>query len=258
LGFLKRLAEERKPLRLEPLVEGDRKRVIGPILIDNQLEGYVCILESNRPLGDLEIVAAEQAATLVALEMVKDRAVQEAQGRLARDFVDDLLAGRISRRDIAEQRARYFGWDLTDKYGTMLIRIDGLAQETRLELIGEVKSRVFDVVRTLLKAISPKSIAVYRAEGILVLPHVSRLEAWHQEVRRLAERIQEDLCAQRSAISVSIGIGNPRPDVLELHRSWQEAREALEIGRRVWGNGSITLWQDLGLTAFSIEWTRTS
>lgn len=246
-GFLRRLAQEKKPLRLEPLVDGCRSRVIGPVLVDNQLEGYVCILESNRPVGDVEMVAAERAATLVALEMVKDRAVQEAQGRLARDFIDDLLNGRISHRDVAEERARYFGWNLNGTYAVMLIRFDQLSQETRQELIGQVKSRVFDMVRTLLKSVSPKSIAVYRAEGILVLPHISSLEQWRQDAHRLAELIQSNLSAWNASISVSVGIGSPRTDALELHRSWQEALEALQIGRRVWGSGSVTLWQGLGL-----------
>lgn len=247
LGFIRRLAEEKKPLRLEPLVAGCRSRVIGPVLVDNQLEGYVCILESNQPVGDVEMVAAERAATLVALEMVKDRAVQEAQGRLARDFIDDLLNGRISRRDIAEERARYFGWNLNGTYAVMLIRLDQLSQEARQELIGRVKSRVFDMIRTLLKSVSPESIAVYRAEGILVLPHISCLKQWRQEVRRLAELIQSNLSAWNASISVSVGVGSPRTDALELHRSWQEALEALQIGRRVWGSGSVTLWQGLGL-----------
>jgi len=246
-GFLRRLVEEKKPLRLEPLVEGCRSRVIGPVLVDNKLEGYVCILESNRPVGDVEMVAAERAATLVALEMVKDRAVQEAQGRLARDFIDDLVNGRISRRDIAEERARYFGWNLKGTYAIMLIRLDQLSQESRQELIGQVKSRVFDMIRTLLKSVSPKSIAVYRSEGILVLPHISSLEQWQQEVRRLAELIQSNISAWKACISVSVGIGSPCTDALELHRSWREALEALQIGRRVWGSGSVTLWQGLGL-----------
>lgn len=63
----------------------------------------------------------------------------------------------------------------------------------------------------------------------------------------MAELIQSNLSAWNASISVSVGVGSPRTDALELHRSWQEALEALQIGRRVWGSGSVTLWQGLGL-----------
>ena len=45
----------------------------------------------------------------------------------------------------------------------------------------------------------------------------------------------------------TIGIGRVYSDALKLHLSYEEARQALVIGAKVWGSGAVTHFEDLGV-----------
>jgi DNA-binding PucR family transcriptional regulator len=62
-----------------------------------------------------------------------------------------------------------------------------------------------------------------------------------------ARRIRTALQACLPELQFSIGIGNFYKDVLDVHRSYQEAREALDTGRRLGGGDGLHHYLDIGI-----------
>ena len=54
-------------------------------------------------------------------------------------------------------------------------------------------------------------------------------------------------------MAVDIGIGRGRPDPLDLHASFVEARRAIAVGRRSHGPGRVTLFDDLGVDRLLVD-----
>lgn len=90
--------------------------VVCPVWLKHELEGVICIHETGDPLGDLEIQAAEHAATVIALHIARDRAVVNVEQRLRYSFIDTLLDGQFSGDTLREagnrhhRRRRVVGW----------------------------------------------------------------------------------------------------------------------------------------------------
>src|SRR5215218_2117519 len=59
-------------------------------------------------LGDFELLIVQQASTVVALELMRQRAMRDTERRLAGDLIAEALGGRIDERELAT-RLRPFG-----------------------------------------------------------------------------------------------------------------------------------------------------
>ena len=86
---------ERSIKRQYPCQRFDVACRIKPVAATGNIYGYIVVWESVRKLTQLDYVAVEHAATIIALERLKEQAIAETKHRLRRDFFDDLLAGKI-------------------------------------------------------------------------------------------------------------------------------------------------------------------
>ncbi|MGD8191778.1 PucR family transcriptional regulator [Brevibacillus ginsengisoli] len=71
---------------------------------------------------DLDQFALQHAATLCALEFVKEQAITETEWRMQGDFVEDLINGRLPWNHEVEMRCRMLGFSLTGKQMVATIR----------------------------------------------------------------------------------------------------------------------------------------
>lgn len=248
--------------------EGSPRMLMAEVRTKHETYGFVFVgqrqqsevagadTDSGAVLSQNEVIAIQQATTVAALEIIKQRATQEVERRYRLNFIDDLLQGNFETREALIRRAQSCGWDFTWSHILMILDIDGF-ERYYLEHPGQsekhmqrIKDRMLDVVNNgMVKGAGPV-IGVDRSDSIVVLspvaPGTSSEEAKRIALnlgKTLSERVSEKL----RPLTVSVGIGRFYPDVLSLRRSYVEAREALELGRRVRGNGSIVHYDDLGV-----------
>ena len=213
-------------------------------------------------LGRTEIIAIQQAVTVAALEIIKRRATEEVERRYRFNFIDDLLQGNFETREAVIRRAQAFGWDFSHPHVLLVLDIDGferyyLAHPTESEgHMQRIKDRMLAIVRSLDIEGAGPLIGVDRSDSIVVLspvgPGTSPDEAKRISVA-LGRTLSQRACEKLKPLTVSVGIGRFYPDVLLLWRSYLEAREALDLGRRVWGDGSVVHYDHLGVYRLALK-----
>ncbi|MEW6082915.1 MAG: PucR family transcriptional regulator ligand-binding domain-containing protein [Bacillota bacterium] len=226
-----------------------------PIVVGGESLGELLVAVPAHGLGEVENAAVNQGITVIALELMKRRAVHETEKRLKVDLLADFLCEEFMDTDAITMRARNYGWDFRHKKVVMVTDIDNfeeycLANAGKGEAhVREVKARIYRVVCEILGAHSQGSIAEEISDSIIMLPDVPRL-ASASEVkatsRTTAERISAELKVALPSLTVSIGIGGVCEEFACLPRSYRQAREALALGRRVLGYGCITDHESLG------------
>src|SRR3954463_7213951 len=70
-----------------PLHAGSRDALVGRIRIGAELLGFVVVEEADPASADLDVRAVEHAATVLALEIVKERVARATEERLRSDFL---------------------------------------------------------------------------------------------------------------------------------------------------------------------------
>lgn len=247
-----------EPIELVSFHRGVRRTYLAsPVLVRGRSYGWI-LVETQTCLDELDLIAIEHAVTVTALQMVKEEAVAEAERGLRRDLLEDLLTGVFRHRELVLSRAGFVGISFDapqvvikadlDDFADFILNRSGLDEEGA----GEVKRGLYRIVNSRLLAANPGAVAIDRSDSVVALYPVARMakdpgtwSAIRQELLRTTEAIQKTVAADLRGVSVSIGISSPARDPMDLARKYEEAREALRLGRKVRGRGAVTFWEEL-------------
>jgi purine catabolism regulator len=238
----------------EPVWDEERRTWILPLRSGQRggAEGFILVRDVDKKIDRFDWIAVEQAATIAVLDLVKQKAVLEAERRLKRDFVEDLLGGGYHSVEAMLARARSLGWDLRHRRVVALVDLNRFEQYylSHIELGEQHFQRVKDrLLRAVSRAVSrenPAAILADRSDSIVLLPHFddeSPPSMARSEMQRLAEAICDEARGQPNGPSISIAVGGFYESVAGLCHSYREAESALRVGLRMEGLGSI-LWYD--------------
>jgi len=192
-----------------------------------------------------------QCSMPLTIELSMERTRQEAELRLRRDFFEDLFSGDMST-EVATRRAQAYGIDLTGCCCVVVADIDSLAEqflrsgdERQVQMLKEELKRV---ATALVEEEAEGGLVVSRSDSVVILPRFPGLanEKFLTRAKRLARRLCLEAADRLAPATVSVGVGAYCSDLGGLGRSFQTAHGAIEIGRRLWGPGSVHCWDELG------------
>jgi len=233
-GLFTALRADPRPRRVPPLphLGMTMERIIAPIMVGDDIYGYVWVIAGDHPLEELDFRAIEHAATVGALILVREQAVREAEQRLQGDFLDALLSNTGQGDALLVQRAAQLGYDLSRPHQVLMIGSDDEASPRSLNAVDHLLGRV-------LSRREETALVTRRQERLVVV-----LEGDETAGKALAQELRE--AASHLSSSFSIGIGRSYSSLADLHRSYAEAEEALHLGRLTAGPGHVTAFSDLG------------
>lgn len=93
-----------------------------PILKELKIVGYICVLETIKALTGIDIMALENATTVIALEIMKKETIEEIEKRHINEFIDIIFSKIIEKDEEIIQRGKHYGIDLEKNYNVILIQ----------------------------------------------------------------------------------------------------------------------------------------
>src|SRR2546429_3157323 len=125
-AMLHEVVQGRVPHKVQPFPELGltAQRIIAPVLAGRECLGYLSIIDLPQHHGELAMMAIEHAATVIALEMIKQREVAEAEDRVRGELVDDLLNGTFGDEANVQRRARHLRYDLSVPHRLLVVDVD--------------------------------------------------------------------------------------------------------------------------------------
>jgi len=202
---------------------------------------------------DYEINVIEQAVTVIALEIMKLRAVIEVERRFKSFFIEEIIQGKLKSRAEVISRGKAYGWDLSSELLPVLIEIEDyldfvVKRDPRYDPV-KIQKRFWNIVSKSIMLHTNGGIAVDIGTRILILLKTDSGDskrAANDIAESVVGRIQEEMASEKPLV-ITAGIGRQVRDILCLHEGYENAERALEIGQMVYGPGSITRYDDLGI-----------
>jgi purine catabolism regulator len=230
------------PFRLA-VEHGVIESLVVPLELRGTPAGYLG-LGGVEEFSELDAQIAERAARVLGIELVKQRAVTEAQLRLQGDFLEDLFAGHYPSEEALIARGRWMGHSLIRPHIVLVLAVDSSSDGAGTE---ESRSmRQADIARTELVRLEPKALLrEHQGTFALAVPRAS--EVTRQESIDLAERLRAQVESVLRGASVTVGIGRAHPGVGGMAVAYREANQALAIGRILLGGGVTAHFEDLGV-----------
>src|SRR5205814_1625403 len=157
---------------------------------------------------ELAMMAIEHAATVIALEMIKQREVAEAEDRVRGELVDDLLNGTFGDEANVQRRARHLRYDLSVPHRLLVVDVDHFGRFIREQHYEEgrviaLKHQLFQVVTGAVRRQHPRHLVSAHSDSVIVL--VPRpADGKDPEAEALAGRIREAVAESELGITVSV------------------------------------------------------
>ncbi|MFZ5911209.1 MAG: PucR family transcriptional regulator [Chloroflexota bacterium] len=226
-GDLAQLRAARQPIHIAPTPAAGMtmERIIAPIVVGSEVYGYTWLIADARPLGELDRMAIESAATIAALIMLREQTIQETENRLKGDFLVRLLQGSFEDGGALLYQGEQFSLDFHQPQQVLVIGRGAACDASPSELMRQMLSRAADH-KIWMGPFGNEIVAV-------VEQHASNV----QTLARKFAAIHPD---------VWIGIGRAMEDPLSLRLGYDQAREAMEIARQVRREQRILSFEDLG------------
>ena len=252
--LVRRLSDQRNPIHTEWrwFRLDDHNCLEMPIRTASKLQGY---LLSLLPRGvDVEefahaegLIVLEHAATTAALWFLQNQAVRETELKFRHDFVWSLAKGEFHSREMPRSRARTLGFDIDRSYLCLAGRLEKAGPPrpdpevpdqlvTRLEQ--EIRRTSRQMERLLMAASQGVEWVVY-----LETPPEQAVESAHE----FLDRLEAGLLPGADGWRLSWGIADNRTGHFTFENGYQDARTALEIGRKQKGPGHRSFFKETGL-----------
>lgn len=237
-------------------------QIVKKVVIDRNEHNYIIIWEdpvTNEYETNYDLLGLSHAATALALNQLKKKAIRETERKLNFDFYDDLLNKSFDSEDAIIARANSLGLSIQDKHQVFIVDIDDfegyyLSNLEKGELhIQNIKNMLNNIVSFAVKAQSEDSIVIPKSDSFIVLPYASRrakAEFVKQIILSIISQIKAELEKKLPEITVSYGIGNYYSSLIDLPRSYREAAKAVEIGQKVYGKNKVVFYSELGIYSF--------
>jgi carbohydrate diacid regulator len=235
-----------------------------------RLNGMTCRLHVSETIGGETVsphvrrllveLAVDQAALLLRLPQ---------QAALKDRFIHELLKGSVGNEADALREGQILGMELARPRAVLLVDAGAYLHADRSTGEHATRRRAQVVIESIVRyfELPSDTICAHIGAGeVAVLKAIRRedLAAWLDRTRQqrasatwanvdalksaaagLLSRLAEDTAAE-----ITIGVGRYHPRIKGLARSYQDARAALALGRRLYGPGAAYSLDELGAAAF--------
>ncbi|MFZ5631418.1 MAG: XylR N-terminal domain-containing protein [Bacillota bacterium] len=204
--------------------------VVASIMAGSDNLGFVATLEGNRPLSQLDCMAVEHAGTVIALDLLKQKASFETERRLKKDFLEELLEGKLDNEEVIIRRAEKLGLDLTGTFRVVAIDFIPKAAVAPPESYCKGKS-LFQAVDRVVSQVSPNIVVIGKKVniiGLLILDETREKQA-ATHLRNMTGEMERRFNDIFPDYIWRAGISSPCRGVSGFAASYQEACITIDI-----------------------------
>jgi purine catabolism regulator len=218
------------------------------VRLSKQIIAYITLRSWRNTIENVDLVAIDFTATIIAMKMFKIETSKEKEKRRRNEFLNNLLFDRIQSAEQAVHEGKSYGIDLNIPYIAAIVNID--FPNKVLEPNNE--NDIFDNLDRLIYN-SPlpdrdKYICWNNSDVIVILSPVKRnCNNNIDNTIQIASEIKSSLIKLLPGAAVTIGIGRYHPGILAIGKSYREAQMAAGTGELVWGSNGIYHYNDLGV-----------
>ena len=211
----------------------EKRRIVAPIIAGGDIMGYIWVMESLRPFEDQDFVTVEQAAQVLALEMMKQRASYETELRLKADFMDDLLSEGPADESELLQRASFLGYNLDHPSLVLVVDIDRssigqLGPEIARKLNRQAMLCIQQIV---VEHYRENLVAQQSGQTLVIIPVRGGHSDLDRKISALTEDIHHALRRIEPSLKVLIGVGDRCTKTDEIRTTYLQACRAIEAAK---------------------------
>lgn len=209
--------------------------------------GFLLIKQERGTFTDMTIELIHQVMPGLLSWFKKEEAILETNRKYQNQFIHDVLYNNFESEEMLITQGKLWGWNFTKQPQLMVMQLQSVNEEVlSVELLESMKHQI----SLLLQSRSLSSIVTHYQDQlvILVFDIVNPSPKERKEfVKFLATQIHQTIAGKFPDVQNTVGLGRYYRSNLELFRSFQEAKIALEMGRFLQQKSGVFLFEEIGV-----------
>ncbi|MFC4113624.1 PucR family transcriptional regulator [Nonomuraea zeae] len=205
-----------------------------PVLAGGHHHGRIVAYSASGAIRDSDVGILERAATVAALVVTRQEAVNAVESKYRADFLRDVLTGRAGTAERVTTRARAFGWDLSRPVTVLVAELDPEGDER------SAQDRLVACWTAAMRRHDPRgAVAGFSHEVVAVV-----------DASIDATRVAKDAASAFADVppaTFSTGTSRPSPRAETLPEAYSQALKAARVGRQLHGPGAVAHFDQLGV-----------
>lgn len=216
-----------------------------PIMYANKVLGYLFILDKPNSTPTEETQATvEFAASVCAIQLYKKLEIRQEKLKFKEPFLFDLLYGNIKGREEIIEYGKLWDWDFTIPQTVIVFSLADFQHITTDKQL--ISNLLYITERTVLEQTIKPITMTRQSQVILLIPtHLDKTVDARAYLEQLASTVRNEMAKLFPERKINCGFGKTYANPVELFRSFQEAKIALELGHLL--QIPFPFFSDLGL-----------
>lgn len=247
------IPEDLKDFNLTEILSKYHYYTIG---INKEVYGYIIYLKlKEENIEKDNYNALSHANTALILDVQKKISSLQIEDRHKNEFVQDIIMNNIKFKEEVNKRAEIFGWDLSRPIRVMVVDIDNFKVEY-LKLVNKNSNEELEFIREKIIKNTIKIIKSYFKDAVyatfsdsivfLLQPKDKDLKRFDYLIKKSSDEIRNSTRV-KFEFTVTLGIGDFKDDIMEIHKSYREALMSIKIGRVLYKKDATNFYGELGV-----------
>lgn len=206
------------------------------VIVDSEVAAIAAVVGKAR-LSRAAHNLLKRTAEAAAVEIARERAVEDARAKMQSSLLDDVARGLLDETDALKRFAR-LGLDLSEGFTVMLCAVDPAAELGRFTR---------EVSRSLAACFDETLTTEHRGSLVTILGGLNDVPKERRDAftRRCGRGVLAEV--RRLGGTAGIGVSRGHAEVTQLPRALDEARVCLEVGARSGGGDPVVLFDEIGV-----------
>ena len=225
-GILGQIRRTLRPVHIPQMADVglEMERILAPIVVHSTVYGYVWIIADDRPISELDVLAIESGATIAALMLLHQEALQSAEASLKGGLLAQLIEGESSKQAVLADQALRYGVDLNEPFVLLMIEQPDRGSQKLLQLYRRV-NRLSGNWRVIVGQFAGEVLVLAQASlDLIALTHTIHAQAGN----------------------VRLSVSGVQRGAAGLAAAYAQCRDALTITQRLGDAGSTVYFDQLG------------
>lgn len=219
-----------------------------PITVGRKMYGYLVVNDAGFKANEYDLIAIEHASTIIKLEIQREISNDEIERKYRDNLVLDIIYNNINNEDELRERGSIFGWDFDGSLRVMIADVDHLKENyekmtAELTAVDELARQLLSSIATEIKLVFEKTIYTTFTDRVVFL-------LWdegksHKDMKEILSSVNEKIY-MRKGFTLTFAIGGLVPDIRRVHQSFEEAKMALALGRKLGWENTSYFYNQLG------------
>lgn len=217
------------------VIEAEQQILISPIIIQNDVYGYISIYREGGRFGDAETDFLERAASICAVKMLNERTAIQTEEKMKGDLLEELFTGKTDPAYMIK-RFSYFGYHINQPHYVLIIEFpnngmfanSGERENNNYKSASKAVKDFFNREARQYETTFIKHEKLNRAAYLIPADYLAKKKT---TIRDFAQQCYQLIEQKSEKERVYIGVSKLCPEVEQYSKKFKEAQKAIEVAK---------------------------